>query len=80
MLKRLVLLLCGIGIVAIVYWFNAWNSSVSDLGGQPPTACTVQTAKRDCAKLNCINHVWYCDNHGTPTCFREKCVCQYACM
>jgi hypothetical protein len=87
MLKRVLLILAlgillwVIGTVAkFAYYVHANSGPLNSSGGQPPTACAVQTAKHDCGKLNCISHVWYCDSHGSPICDEGRCRCFYGCL
>ena len=74
-------ILFGVGwLVVVAYLVHTRSGPLNSSGGEPPTACTVQTAEQDCRKLRCISHVWYCDEHGTPTCFQGKCMCWYGCL
>ena len=79
LLTALCVLTAGATIVAIVLLFPG---DVNSLGGQPTTACTVETVRQDCRKLNCINkwNVWYCDRRGASICYESKCTCAYGCL
>jgi hypothetical protein len=73
--------LFGVGwLVTVAYVIHTRRGPLNSSGGQPPTACTEQTAQQDCQKLKCVSHVWYCDEHGTPICFQGKCLCFYGCL
>jgi hypothetical protein len=65
--------------VAIAFLFPGDPNSA---GGQPTTACTVETVRKDCRKLNCINkwNLWTCDHRGGPICLQNKCICAYGCL
>jgi hypothetical protein len=87
MLKRIALILAicvvaaALTVVGIyVHMFYTLRGPLNSSGDQPPTACTVQTAQRDCRKLKCTSHVWYCETHGTPQCLEGRCMCFYGCL
>jgi hypothetical protein len=82
-------LVLALGIVLWVLWTLARFAyyvhmnpgPLNSSGGQPPTACTVETEKEDCGKLVCISHVWYCDHRGAPICSKSgMCTCFYGCL
>jgi hypothetical protein len=87
MLKRLMYVV-GVGlllyaiyvIVLFAYSISSLRGPLNSYGDQPPTACTQQTVKQDCRKLNCVSRVWYCDQHGDAVCMQNKCVCFYGCL